>query len=165
MKTNLLKSLAFAAFLWMPFTQAFADSGYLTLWLKSGESLQVQLDDQPKITFNGTTIHLSTNEDEEGLSYEFSDVAYFTLNDKDLTNDMLATQKTSTKIIKLKKMANKIAISDAEENILIQIATLNGSVIDTLRADAEGSAFVDLSNEPHGVYIIKVGIIPFVIIK
>lgn len=164
MKTKLLKTLAFATLLWMPFTQASADSGFLTLWLKSGNSLQVSLDNQPKMTFNGTTIHLSTTENDEEFSFEFSDVAYFTLDDKELANDVTATQ-TSRKRVTLKKCVGGFTIEDAEGDVIIKVAALNGSIIQTLQTDGNGSATIDLSNEPHGIYIIKVGIIPFVVIK
>lgn len=137
---------------------AVAQTQRLVVWMKSGERVLYDLQELPRTTFANENLIIATST--VSASYPLSQVLRYTyeLSASDIKsikeNDVCVSQKGSDLIFE-----------NLESDAVIRVYSLDGTLLDTEKSVSEQKTTVSLAGQPTGVYLIKVGIITYKILK
>ena len=162
---HLIPLLAIAAMLLLPVqtsAEDYVDVQYLVLTQYDGTVNKFALSDAPTLSFNGGQLVVTCSGDE--LSTDLADVKDY----------QFVTEQVPTSIPSISigngKTAPDVSFRNAQVSGLkagarLTVYDINGKVISTLSADAEGVARVDMANLSKGVYILRTPTKSFKVIK
>ena len=139
---------------------------YFVAWLTDGSRHAYPLGEHPVVTYTNGELLLSTQH--EQVAYTAADVRKFTFSTTGITCDEeLPTSVTSPleQAQQFSLQQGDIHFSGCRAGSPISLYTLDGKLLQTVAADADGNARLATDNYPAGVYIIKTETITHKIIK
>lgn len=123
-------------------------NGSLVYYLIGGET-------NPMMRFTEDRVSINGNE------YEFSKIQYFYISETDDPSGMEVAEKSCV----VEYREEGLLIRPSKEGSEVSVCALDGKVVVPVRMIREESYFVDLSSQPSGVYVVKVGVDSFKFVK
>ena len=149
MKKRLLLFML-SAVMWGPSLAADKVPGAI-IELSSGKTVEIALTDNPKMTFDGTTVKLTAVN--VNVEYTPTEIAKVIISEVESSvsgiNSMEASQATMT------VDGGFVRLSGFAVNETVKVYTLNGVQTDSFQTDVNGSLAISISSLPHGISIIK----------
>ena len=137
---------------------------YFVAWLNDGSRTAYALGQHPVVTYTNGELLLSTQH--EQVAYTAGDVRKFTFSASDISCDA-PTSVTSPleQGQQFSLQQGNVHFSSCRAGSPISLYTLDGKLLQTVAADADGNARLVTGSSPAGVYIIKTETITHKIIK
>lgn len=126
---------------------------------KSGEVVYYSFSEQPKVTYLGTNLVITTSKTK--VEYPLANLLKFSFGD--MANSVGAVASESKTEVRLDNGA--IAVTGAKPSSVLAIYNTNGMLINSHIVDENGNAYIFISNLTKGIYIIKSDNITFKFIK
>lgn len=123
-------------------------NGSLVYYLIGGET-------NPMMRFTDGRVSINGNE------YEFSKIRDFYISETDDPNALDFASKSSV----VEYREEGLLIRQFEEGSRVSVCALDGTIVVPARMLREECSFVDLSSQPSGVYVVKVGTDSFKFVK
>ena len=148
--------LAFAA----TATWGQGDTQRLVVWLKGNQKVYHDLSDKPETTFSDGLLWLKT--DKVSVSYPLTDVLRYTFE-----GPMTAIESPSVRPGEMRFLQGKdaMAFEGLPEGTTLEVYSLDGKKLSTVKALNGQRTVVSLANHPSGTYIVKMGDASFKFIK
>lgn len=137
---------------------ADAQTQRLVVWMKNGERVLYDLEEQPKTTFANTDLIITTSS--VSASYPLSQVLRYTY---ELSASGVESVKEND--IRISQKGNDLVFEHLKSGADIRVYSLDGVLLDTKRAVGEQLTTVSLNDNPAGVYLIKVGNTTYKMVK
>ena len=136
-----------------------AQSQRLIVWMKSGEKVYYDLEEEPKTTFEGAEIVITTNTLQ--VYYPLSEILRYTyeLNSSGIDNINKA------KHIVISQKGGNMVIKNLRADTLIRIYATDGKLLKSMTADGSQNITIPLVSYPDGVYIVKVDNVVYKLMK
>ena len=159
MKTRLI---ALSLLLTLSITAMWAqnENQRLVVWLKGGQKVYHDLSDQPETFFSNGMLWLKT--DKVSVSYPLTDVLRYTFE-----GPMTAIESPSVRPGEMRFLRGKdaMAFEGLPEGTILEVYSLDGKKLSTVKALNGQRTVVSLANHPSGTYIVKMGDASFKFIK
>ncbi len=132
----------------------------LVVWLKNGQKVYHDLSDEPETTFSEGTLWLITKK--VSVNYPLTDVLRYTF--VGITDDI---QLPSVHPNEIRFMQGKdaMAFEGLPEGTVLELYSLDGKKLNTIRARSGQQTIISLANHPRGTYIVKMGDASFKFLK
>ena len=139
---------------------------YFVAWLNDGSRYAYALDEHPVVSYSDGELLLDTHT--QRVAYSAAEVRKFTFSLSDISSDgenppARVSSPESPQQFSLQQ--GNVYFSGCRAGSSISIYTLDGKLLQTVRADAIGNACLVTGTYPSGVYIIKTETITHKIIK
>lgn len=155
-----MKHIIVFILLLFPFSMVIAEDAdsRLVVWKTDGSKVVYSLSEQPKTTFTSEGIVITTNT--VSVTYPLTQIIKYTYEGiasgiESITNDGG---------VMISQDGYNFRFSNLIENTLIQIYSVNGSLISTHKNEGK-QITISLGDHANGVYIIKVGDTSYKVIK
>lgn len=125
--------------------------------MKSGEKVYYDLEEQPKTTFSGKDIVITTNTLE--VTYPLTQVLRYTYD-----NAVTGIESTSDGV-HISRKGDVVTFQNLSFSTTVQLFTIDGMLLETYDVEKKNSASISLKPYPTGIYILKVGGVSFKMIK
>ena len=132
----------------------------LTVHQKNGEQFSFGFEDKPVVTFTDTELVVTSTKTE--LRYELSNVAKFTFDD---VEDAVIGIKSDASKASITLDEYNVSISGLEADAAIRLVTADGKLLQSYKADEDGSVAFSIDKLPQGTYIITTESLSCKIIK
>ena len=143
----------FAILLAMPLmANAQTDTQRLVVWLKSGQKVYHDLNDEPETSFNDGRLWLETNK--VSVHYPLTDVLRYTFEGK-LGPTMV--EKVRPGEIKFSQGDDMMKFDGLAEGTRLELYSVDGKLLGVQQTHEGESSIVSLKGMPSGTYIVKVG--------
>ena len=119
--------------------------------LSSGKTVEIALTDNPKMTFDGTTVKLTAVNVK--VEYTPTEIAKVTIGEVESSASGISSAETSQPMMSIEGGFVRLSGFDASE--VVKVYTLNGVQIGSFETDANGSLAISISSLPQGISIIK----------
>jgi hypothetical protein len=119
--------------------------------LSSGKTVEIALTDNPKMTFDGTTVKLTSVN--VNVEYTPAEIAKVTIGEVESSDSGISTVKTSQATMSVE--GGFVRLSGFAANEPVKVYTLNGVQTCSFETDANGSLAISISSLPKGISIIK----------
>ena len=139
---------------------------YFVAWLNDGSRTAYTLAQHPVVTYTNGELLLSTQQQQ--IAYAAADVRKFTFSTTDITCDEEPPTSVTSPLEQAQQFSlqqGEIHFSGCRAGSPISLYTLDGKLLQTVAADANGNARLATDSYPAGVYIIKTETITHRIIK
>ena len=143
-----MKKILFAVVALMVGLTAFAAPNRVRVNLTSGENLVISFSAQPEILFLADGIKVTSNAT-DAVTYEFDDVESIDFVETSAVDNVVHD------VIGIFNYPASIEFTNVPEGSTVKLFSLDGRLLYT--APATGSATIDKSGFPHGIYIVVVG--------
>lgn len=157
MNRYLLK-IAFLLLLLGSGCMASAQTQLLVVWMKNGERVLYDLEEQPKTTFADAELVITTSS--VSASYPLSQVLRYTY---ELSASGVESVKEND--IRISQKGSDLIFEHLKPDAIIRVYSLDGVLFDTKRAVGEQRTTVSLNDHPAGVYLITVGNMTYKMVK
>lgn len=137
---------------------ANAESNYMTVEKINGSKISFLLADNPVITYKDG--NLVINKDAK-TTYSFEDIKNYHFTENDDTK-ATAINAESLRFVWIDDAT--IEVQNTQPGSVVALTAINGSVVATSKADAEGKAIVKMPNNA-GIYVLSAGNQSFKIIR
>lgn len=125
---------------------------------KSGEVVYYSFSEQPKVTYSGTDLVLTTSKTK--VEYPLANLLKFTFGD--MANGVEDVMESKAEV----KLGNgAIALTGAKPSSVVSIYNASGMLINSQTVDENGNAYLSSSNLAEGIYIIKSDNVTFKFMK
>ena len=122
----------------------------LVVWMKSGEKVLYDLEEQPKTVFEGTELLIMTNN--VTINYPLSQVLRYTY---DLSTNGIGN--VDADYLRISQKGDDLVIENLKSDTNIVVYSLDG-VLMAAKPSIDGKvAKISLTGYPTGVYLIKIG--------
>ena len=158
MNKHLLRIL-FAGLLCMVGHNEYAQSQQLVVWMKSGEKVYYDLEEQPKTTFSGSNVVITTNTIE--VAYPLEQVLRYTYENLASDIETLLTDKE----VYVSRQGDVITFQNLHSAQPIQLFSADGKLLKTYDVNHHPSASISLSAYPTGLYIVNVNGVTYKMMK
>lgn len=135
------------------------------VWTSKDEYIDFPFIEKPVIEFKNGFYKIYTRNNE--FEYKATDVIELTLIDKSLINDNKLTNLVNLNIkngVKCLCINGKIIVTGLRKNDVIDIISIDGTIINSLKADSNGSCVFNIGNISKCIYIIRTPYISFKIL-
>lgn len=149
MKKQLLL-LALSAVMWGQSMAADKVPGAI-IELSSGKTVEIALTDNPKMTFDGTTVKLTAVN--VNVEYTPAEIAKVTIGEVESSVSGISSMETSQATISVE--GGFVRLSGFSANEAVKVYTLSGVETSSFETDASGSLAISISSLPQGISIIK----------
>ena len=139
---------------------------YFVAWLNDGSRYAYALDEHPVVSYSDGELLLDTHT--QRVAYSAAEVRKFTFSLSDISSDgenPPAGVSSPESPQQFSQQQGNVYFSGCRAGSSISIYTLDGKLLQTVRADAIGNACLVTGTYPSGVYIIKTETITHKIIK
>ena len=130
----------------------------LVIWLKSGEKIVYNLEENPKTSFSSTDVIISTNT--ITVNYPSEQVLKYTYDMSSTSVDKIEKNE-----LVVSKNGNTIIFENLQQGGSIQIYSLDGTLLSSTKITDGKSTTVSLESYPSGIYLIKVNDSTYKILK
>ena len=132
----------------------FAGNPGITFLLHSGQKVSFTFTEKPVVSFSETNLAVSVR-GAERVSYAYADVARIMMEDDVVSaiGNVVANNKSQHVIFNLS--ANTLSVTGLPAGNQLSLYALDGKLQLSMQANAEGSAIVNLSALPQGVYVVR----------
>ena len=149
MKKQLLL-LALSAVMWGQSMAADKVPGAI-IELSSGKTVEIALTDNPKMTFDGTTVKLTAVN--VNVEYTPAEIVKVTIGEVESSVSGISSMETSQATISVE--GGFVRLSGFSANEAVKVYTLSGVETSSFETDASGSLAISISSLPQGISIIK----------
>ncbi len=151
---------------------AFAQSNYVNLVLKSGETITFTLEEKPQFSYGATTVTWKTTA--INVEYKMSDIDKVTFGKKEepVTDP---EEEISTGVIELAKNKTDNAAINGRNGIIhfsgfkagskVEVFNISGKAIESYIIPQDGTLDINISSYPSGNYIFKANTLTYKINK
>lgn len=137
---------------------ANAQTQRLVVWMKNGERVLYDLEEQPKTTFTGAELVITTNS--ISTSYPLTQVLRYTYEQS--ANSVKSVKEGDVRIL---QRGDDLIFENLKADAVIKVYSLDGVLLDTNKAVGEKQTTVSLARYLTGVYLIKVGNVTYKMLK
>jgi hypothetical protein len=116
----------------------------------SGESVIFLFDEQPEMSFDGTTLKITTAS-EQPISFEMDDVDYVDFVNQSRVTSVAATESG----IKVSAVPGQITFSGISSTDQVCVYSLDGRVV--MQPSVDSQFVINRGDLPAGIYIVRIG--------
>ncbi len=127
----------------------YAQSQMLVVWHKNGQKIYYDLAENPKTTFSGTEIVITTND--ISISYPLEQVLRYTYELQTSDIDNIDRPKPT----RVSQNGNRLVFENLEAGTEIQLFSTDGKLLAAQTANGSHAVTVSLASYPPGVYVVK----------
>ena len=132
---------------------SLADSQRLVVWQKSGQKVYFDLNEEPETTFEDGNLVICTSR--TTVSYPLTNVLRYTYEGGTITD--VGDVKMRPGEVRFLQNAEQMAFDGLLEGVTLEVYTLDGVKIKTVKAQAGQRTVVSLADQAAGTYIVKAG--------
>ena len=132
---------------------SWADSQRLVVWQKSGQKVFFDLSEEPETTFENGSLVIRTSR--TTVSYPLTAVMRYTYEGGTIT--AVGETKMRPGEVRFMQNADQMAFDGLKEGTTLDVYTLDGVKIKTVKAQDGLRTVVSLADQPAGTYIVKAG--------
>ena len=133
----------------------------LVVWQKSGGKVYFDLTDEPETTFEEGRLVIKTSK--TTISYPLTDVLRYTYEGGTITD--VGEAATRPGEVRYMQNENAMAFEGLPAGTTLEVYSLDGVKVTTVKAVEGRRTTVSLANQPAGTYIIKAGDTSFKFMK
>lgn len=140
---------------------SFSISYFLTIHLKDGSKQDILLDNRPTLSFDKSSLTVSTTK----VEFEISDISKFTFYDKTSSTpseieEVIASEKPSIRITE-----TEVAFLNVGQDVCVNVYNISGQKVFTTNRAVDNKIVIDWSSFPLGLYIFHINKYSFKIMK
>ena len=130
------------------------------VWLKGGQKIYHDLNDQPETTFSDGMLWLKT--EKVSVSYPLTDVLRYTFE-----GAMTAIETPLVRPGEMRFSQNNeaMAFDGLPDGTVLEVYSLDGKKISSVKAQGGQQTIISLAKHPAGTYIVKMGDAAFKFLK
>ena len=132
---------------------SLADSQRLVVWQKSGQKVYFDLNEEPETPFEDGNLVICTSR--TTVSYPLTNVVRYTYEGGTITD--VGDVKMRPGEVRFLQNAEQMAFDGLLEGVTLEVYTLDGVKIKTVKAQAGQRTVVSLADQAAGTYIVKAG--------
>ncbi len=133
----------------------------LVVLTKDGAKTEFLLGDKPKVLFEGKNLRITSTKAD--VTYALADILRFTYTNTNPTGiNEIAEMDDPTEV---SYQDGTLVLSQLKEGAVVGVYSLEGKLVQQLRAGHRGTYRLSLSSLPKGVYIVKADTITYKIMK
>lgn len=158
MKKIVCLTLAFAALLLLPRAAYAEEEGtievsYLVVVGSGGSQTELALGDNPMLSFKNDSVVVTCNSKE--IMFNLSEVTDYHFITKKVTTGINHTPSLPDATAEPTFTPDDATFSGLKAGTRILVFTTNGQLVTTIQAAEDGTAKVNLSHLPRGIYILR----------
>lgn len=127
------------------------DDDILIVWRQDNKFDAFHLETRPKITYEGSRIIIKSLSLE--TSYEISFIKNMTFNTRNVPINQIKNANAQGVTFRLR--ANVVTMEGLTAREEVRVFGIDGQLLETVAADADGTAIISLEARSAGVYVIK----------
>ena len=132
----------------------------LVVWQKSGEKVYFDLEEQPRTTFEGSQLVITTSK--TTVFYQLENVLRFTYEG---TMTAIDGPRLKPGEIRFLQGEDMMAFDGLADGLDISVYSLDGKLLKTLKSHGGEQTVISLAGYPTGTYIVKVGDATYKLLK
>lgn len=132
---------------------SLADSQRLVVWQKSGQKVYFDLNEEPETTFEDGNLVIRSSR--TMVSYPLTNVLRYTYEGGTITD--VGEAKTRPGEVRFMQNADQMAFDGLLEGTILEVYTLDGVKIKTVKAQGGQRTVVSLADQAAGTYVVKAG--------
>ena len=132
---------------------SWADSQRLVVWQKSGQKVYFDLNEEPETTFEDGNLVIRSSR--TTVSYPLTSVLRYTYEGGTITD--VGDVKMRPGEVRFLQNAEQMAFDGLQDGTILEVYTLDGVKIKTVKAQGGQRTVVSLADQAAGTYIVKAG--------
>ncbi|MBR3114410.1 MAG: T9SS type A sorting domain-containing protein [Bacteroidaceae bacterium] len=132
---------------------SLADSQRLVVWQKSGQKVYFDLTEEPETTFEDGNLVIRSSR--TTVSYPLTNVLRYTYEGGTITD--VGDVKMRPGEVRFLQNAEQMAFDGLQDGTILEVYTLDGVKIKTVKAQGGQRTVVSLADQAAGTYIVKAG--------
>ena len=132
---------------------SLADSQRLVVWQKSGQKVYFDLTEEPETTFEDGNLVIRTSR--TTVSYPLTGVLRYTYEGGTITD--VGDVKMRPGEVRFLQNAEQMAFDGLQDGTILEVYTLDGVKIKTVKAQGGQRTVVSLADQAAGTYVVKAG--------
>ena len=132
---------------------SLADSQRLVVWQKSGQKVYFDLNEEPETTFEDGNLVIRSSR--TTVSYPLTSVLRYTYEGGTITD--VGDVKMRPGEVRFLQNAEQMAFDGLQDGTILEVYTLDGVKIKTVKAQGGQRTVVSLADQAAGTYIVKAG--------
>ena len=132
---------------------SWADSQRLVVWQKSGQKVYFDLNEEPETTFEDGNLVIRSSR--TTVSYPLTNVLRYTYEGGTITD--VGDVKMRPGEVRFLQNAEQMAFDGLQDGTILEVYTLDGVKIKTVKAQGGQRTVVSLADQAAGTYIVKAG--------
>ena len=125
----------------------------LVVWQKGGQKVYFKLTEEPETTFEGGNLVIRTSR--TTVSYPLTNVLRYTYEGGTITD--VGDVKMRPGEVRFLQNAEQMAFDGLQDGTILEVYTLDGVKIKTVKAQGGQRTVVSLADQVAGTYIVKAG--------
>ncbi len=154
-------TLLFISLLSVATTYATSVSYFLTVHLKDGSQQDILLDERPTISFDKSSLTVSTT----GVEFEISNIAKFTFYDKTKSTPSSIDEAYVSERPTVRVSDTEVSFLNVGQNARVDVYNISGQKVFMGNSTVDNNISVDWSSFPSGIYIFRINKYSFKIMK
>lgn len=147
-------------------TTAYAASSlsisyFLTIHLKDGSKQDILLDNRPTLSFDKSSLTVSTTK----VEFEISDISKFTFYDKSNSTPSNIEEVKSSEKPTVRISDTEVTFLNVGQNARANVYDISGKKVFMANCAVDNNITVDWSSFPSGIYIFRINKYSFKIMK
>lgn len=131
----------------------------LIVWQMNGEKIYYDLADQPKTTFAGTDMVITTMN--VTVTYPINKIRSYTYEGESTAIPSL----TADDGLYVEQGEDAVTFKNLKSGSDVQLFATNGALLETLQSDGETPVTISIANRPAGVYVVKANDVTYKLLK
>ena len=132
---------------------SLADSQRLVVWQKSGQKVYFDLNEEPETTFEDGNLVIRSSR--TTVSYPLTNVLRYTYEGGTITD--VGDVKMRPGEVRFLQNAEQMAFDGLQDGTILEVYTLDGVKIKTVKAQGGQRTVVSLADQTAGTYVVKAG--------
>ena len=132
---------------------SLADSQRLVVWQKSGQKVYFDLTEEPETTFEDGNLVIRSSR--TTVSYPLTNVLRYTYEGGTITD--VGDVKMRPGEVRFLQNAEQMAFDGLQDGTILEVYTLDGVKIKTVKAQGGQRTVVSLADQTAGTYVVKAG--------
>ena len=132
---------------------SWADSQRLVVWQKSGQKVYFDLNEEPETTFEDGNLVIRSSR--TTVSYPLTNVLRYTYEGGTITD--VGDVKMRPGEVRFLQNAEQMAFDGLQDGTILEVYTLDGVKIKTVKAQGGQRTVVSLADQAAGTYVVKAG--------
>ena len=132
---------------------SLADSQRLVVWQKSGQKVYFDLTEEPETTFEDGNLVIRSSR--TTVSYPLTNVLRYTYEGGTITD--VGDVKMRPGEVRFLQNAEQMAFDGLQDGTILEVYTLDGVKIKTVKAQGGQRTVVSLADQAAGTYVVKAG--------
>ncbi len=132
---------------------SLADSQRLVVWQKSGQKVYFDLNEEPETTFEDGNLVIRSSR--TTVSYPLTNVLRYTYEGGTITD--VGDVKMRPGEVRFLQNAEQMAFDGLQDGTILEVYTLDGVKIKTVKAQGGQRTVVSLADQAAGTYVVKAG--------